>query len=374
MKRFFPLLLFSLAIALFCGSSSCGDDPPAKPTVKAAPLDTTSHEFSWSYWQIGDWGSSTLFYDLFALSPDFVIAVGRINDSSQYPRVNNCYIWDGVSLNPFSLPINNNDTVTINSEYRSREINSIWMFRRDNFWYAMDNKGTYSHLTIASGDTNLKTENSFVRADVDGAIGTRIWAQDTSDIFFGGSHGDVMRYQNGIWTRYNIQTSGNWVKDLWGTSPDNVFMCAHSEIPSYFYRFDGNKWNLIWTDAFGSLADSVQFGLPQCVWGLPNDDSIWIAGLWLGRMKNDGSGKVRVIKSVQPHGIRRIRGNKWNNVFFIGGIGAIWHYNGNTIHVYTDFYRNNWELTALAVFDNDVFIAGYVYGGGAIFIHGKRKK
>lgn len=123
-----------------------------------------------------------------------------------------------------------------------------------------------------------------------------------------------------------------------------------------------------------SLSDSTEFGAPICVWGLPNEDSIWIAGLWLGKMKSDGSGKVRVLQSLQPYGIGKIRGNKWNNVFFVGGIGAIWHYNGSTLHFYNDFYRNNWWLKSVAVLANDVYIVGEIYGAQAgIFIHGKRK-
>ena len=184
-----------------------------------------------------------------------------------------------------------------------------------------------------------------------------------------------MRYHNKLWKRFNLETGGNPVTDLWGLNSDNIFMCANGGNSGYFYHFDGSNWNLLWTNTFPSLSDSAMFGQVHCVWGLPNEDSIWIAGMWLGKMKNDGSGKVRLIKSLESYGLNNIRGNKWNNVFFVGGIGAILHYNGSSLHFYDDFYGNGWWLKSVAVLENDVYIVGEIYGAQAgIFIHGKLKK
>ena len=372
MTQIFSFLTFASIVLVIFFSGTCKNDSPVKQPHPPASPDTTSHEIEWTAYTVGDWG--THLDDVFALSPDFVIAVGKVWDSSQYPYKNNCYLWDGTSLKAISIPINNNDTVTINSKYRDPEINSIWMFRRDNLWYAMENKSTYAHVTIANGDTNLKSENNFVRTDISGAIGMAIWARDTNDIFFGGWQGGVMRYNNKIWTRYKIETGGNPVTDLCGLNSDNVFMCADGGNSGYFYHFDGNNWNLKWSDSYPSLSDSAVFGAISCFWGLPDADSIWIAGLWLGKMKSDGSGKVNIIKSLQPFGLYKIRGSKWNNVFFVGGIGAIMHYNGSTLHFYDEFYRNDWWLKSVAVLEKDVYIVGEIYGAQAgIFIHGKMK-
>ncbi len=371
MKQLFSFLTFGCITLLALFAGTCKNDSPVKPPSPTPP-DTTSHEVVWDVHIVGDWG--THLDDVFALSPDFVIAVGKVQDSSQYPYPNNCYLWDGNSLKPFSMPINNNDTVTIDSKYRDGEINSIWMFRRDNLWYAMDNKSTYAHLTIANGDTNLKSENNFVRTDISGAMGWAIWAKDTNDIFFGGSQGGIIRYHDKVWIRYKIETVRNGITDLWGLNSDNVFMCANGGNSGYFYRYDGSNWNLLWTNSFPSLADSVNFGQVHCTWGLPNSDSIWIAGMWLGKMKKDGSGKVRLIKSLESYGLNKIRGSKWNNIFFVGGMGAILHYNGNSLHFYNDYYGNNWVFTSVAVLDNNVYIVGRIYGAQAgIFIHGKMK-
>ena len=371
MKQIFSFLTFASIVLVIFFSGTCKNDSPVKPPPPPVSPDTTSHEYEWRAWLVGGWG--THLDDVFALSPDFAIAVGEIDDSSEYPRPHNCYIWNGTDLEPYSLPINNNDTVTINSNYSDNIINSIWMFRRDNIWYAMDNKSTYAHLTIAEGDTNIKSESNLVRTDINGAIGQRIFAKDTNDIFFGGTLGAVIQYHNNNWTRYNLETARNYVTDLWGLTSNNVYMCANGGDRGFFYRYDGAAWNLLWTDYLPSLSDSVFFGQITSIWGVQDQDSIWTAGLWLGKMKKDGTGKIKIIRSLQPYGILRIRGSKCNNVFFVGGMGAILHYNGSTLHFYDEFYGNDWILNSLTVLENDVFIVGRIYGAKAgVFIHGKR--
>jgi len=49
----------------------------------------------------------------------------------------------------------------------------------------------------------------------------------------------------------------------------------------------------------------------------------------------------------------RVRGRAYNDVYFVGIIGRVWHYNGQNIHRYTTF--DNLQLENLDV-KNDLLI------------------
>ncbi len=68
-------------------------------------------------------------------------AVGKIERTGPYirPQVN-AFLWNGSSLTPISLPIDPNDTLTIDPHKHPDTqssypiLNALWVFRRDNIW------------------------------------------------------------------------------------------------------------------------------------------------------------------------------------------------------------------------------------------------
>src|SRR5512145_1166999 len=77
-RYIFPLL-FSLLLALSAciTFTHCSDDTPTKPPPPPPPpvRDTTSHEFTWELYKIGDtYGEMN---DVWAIDDDHAIAVGR---------------------------------------------------------------------------------------------------------------------------------------------------------------------------------------------------------------------------------------------------------------------------------------------------------
>jgi hypothetical protein len=70
--------------------AACSDISPAPP-ISHAP-DTTSHDWTFTMYEVG--GMNTTLEDVFALSPDYALAVGKIERTGPYirPQVN-AFLW-----------------------------------------------------------------------------------------------------------------------------------------------------------------------------------------------------------------------------------------------------------------------------------------
>ena len=363
------------AVILSCLFAACSEKQPPEPP-EPQPPDTTSHDWEFTMYEVG--GMNTTFKDVCALSPDYAIAVGKIEEDFTWPDVN-AYLWNGSSVDAISLPISPHDTVTIDPQNNERtrygwgSLAAIWAFRRDNLWYTTI-AGAIAHMTIKGVDTSVRQETYQTIGDDIGYSTERIWAFDTSTIFFGGSNGRAALYWRSVWEYIPVTTTGDAanVRDLFGTGPENLFATLYDAIHRGYgsYRYDGVKWTPFWLEGYPSLSNVKEFGLPNCYWGDPSDDSIWIAGLWLGRMPKDGKGSVRFVAADIT--VLRIRGSARNNVFFCGYNGCILHFNGATLKRFRTFEGMRITLNAIACLKDDVFIVGDRYFGGGIIIHGRR--
>ncbi|MDT8324703.1 MAG: hypothetical protein RRA94_11355 [Bacteroidota bacterium] len=317
---------------------------------------------------------------LFALSPDFVVAVGR----SVGPSPVRAFRWDGMGLLPMTLPYRLDfraDTSTTNfppEAYRSSSLTDVWFFRRDNFWITDFDGAT--HVTIAGGDRDTMVYNirySFY----EGFQPERLWAYDSSNVFFLNDDADAVyqwRHRDRSWERHDLSYPSmpfdNRAFDIWGTSQNSVFIHTNGGLK----RYDGSQWHTVWDRSMPSLCDSATFGVPISGWAAADEDSMWITGLYIGRMRKDGTGKVTYRHSGKTASggsfdCRIVRGSAKNNVFFAGLGGNLVHFNGRTFRVFEEFRDLGTPFYRLAVFDNDVFIIGNQNFNGGVFVHGHRR-
>jgi hypothetical protein len=373
----FPVLRCSLFLAciLLARLAACTDEPPAPP-VTPGP-DTTSHNWEFTLYEVG--GMNTVLTDVAALSPDCAIAVGKVQMPGTFPEIN-AFVWNGTNLTPINLPMYPHDTVTIDPHHNNTtwagwpRLNAIWAFRRDNIWYSSET-GAIAHMTIRGKDTCVKQETYLSVGEQIGFASMRIWAKDTSELYFGGYQGRVARYKNGVWTAMPLTIQGQLgdARDIFGTSSENILLSIVGNLnyKSACFRYDGTSWKVLY-DYGPSLSPTVEFGLPLCFWVDPSEDSLWIAGLWLGRMQKESFGPVRAVEELNPYGVIKIHGSKWNNVFFCGYRGTIIHWNGHDLRRYENYLDQSITLHSVFALENDVFIVGTRYFGGGVFIHGRR--
>ena len=381
MKRFLPLLFLSLAIALFCGASSCGDDPPPKPEPPTAKPDTSTHQYDWEAILVKGNTGLVEFFDVWAFSPENVWAVGNIQDVGYPDSVRpNVYHWDGSKWNFKSIPMRMIGSADTGKPTWHDGISAIWGFSPNNLFFTSElQTHAYSHVRISNLDTTAETH---LLVQYGGGQG-RIWAIDSNNIFMAGFRADALIYDGKTFRAINTNLANfsGAIIDLWASGPDNIIACVdafnYPTSPYYLLKFNGSLWEKKWTiDENTSMSDSVFFGAPRAVWGVPGEDSVYISGLWLGRMKNDGSGKVTPVVDLRSSGgsIRRIRGTNKNNVFFVGHEGNIMHYNGVSFFQYKNFLGRQYFLSGISVLERDVYIVGSTYDSHTgVIIHGKAK-
>jgi hypothetical protein len=368
-------LPLALAVsALLMSLYACTQDPPVHPVTPPAP-DTTSHDWVFSMHRLSDGAGSNRVTTIAALSPDFVLM-------SSYDVGPWAILWNGRSIERILLPFKSisRDTCSVCppalGQYKG-SIYSLWFFRRDNFWIA--DLDQTQHTTISAGDSDTMVYVTG-RPNIPDIGATHIWAKDSANVFFANYDASrVFRWRHGerSWTTYTLTYPDMWwsneVFDLWGTSNESVFLHTNGGLR----QFDGVEWRTIWNREMPSLCDSAYFGMPMSAWAAADEDSMWIAGLFIGRLRKDGGGRVTYIARPENnqgvYGVGCVRGSAKNNVFFIGLAGYIAHYNGASFKVFDEFAGQGIGFTKAVVFENEVFIIGSHPFMGGIFVHGRRR-
>lgn len=372
----FLQIILLLAIAVVAQIFiSCSEEPPVKPLPPPAPPDTTTHEYRWEEILVNGTGEGMDLYDVWAFSPENVWVVGAIRHGG-YPAYfqPNVYHWDGKKWEFRSIPIRGfgPDSGAIENH---AHLSALWGFSPNDIFFTTEQGGhAYTWMRVRGADTTYDSHYL-----VQYGLGQgHIWALDSNRIFIGGHNCDALFYDGTTFKPINANLSGFFgeMLDLWAPDPSHVFACLSSTnwppSPHYFLKFNGIGWETLWrSDTSPSLSDSVYFGLPQAVWGVPGEDSMWVSGLWIGRMKKDGSGKIRAMLKNDKYGAYTIRGTAGNNVFFAGGAGNIIHWNGSTFFQYKDFLGKPYFASKIFMFGDHVYIACNRYSEiNAVILHG----
>lgn len=210
-----------------------------------------------------------------------------------------------------------------------------------------------------------------------------IWGSSPTDIFFGGYHDEVIRYDgenevlirgiradqiHALWT---IPSSGDlvtsdgvrmfhfdgarWeelpanrrsaVKYLWGNSIDNLYASGCPRIT----RFDGDQWDTVVSLPF----------YPTAVWSY-NDSITYLAGP--GVLSFDGADWVTVLDNVS--GIKSLHGSSPSNVYAVGsksGKGFVLRYNGDIWEYIAKDYKYVFK-DVWAVSETEVYAVGFFDG------------
>jgi hypothetical protein len=99
-------------------------------------------------------------------------------------------------------------------------------------------------------------------------------------------------------------------------------------------------------------------------WNTP----IYIAGNGLV-FHSDSSWKV--VAELPNYRTVRVRGSAWNNIFVVGVLGFISHYNGSNWHIYNISFDNG-EFIGLDV-KNDIVVAAGVFNNRGLILTGKKR-
>lgn len=348
---------------LFTGIN-CKKNPVSPPVNNGA--DTTSHNYAWQTFILGD-GNSSVLYDAVIINDTLIYAVGDIflKDSTgqDYQQPYNIVKWNGKGWSLMRVPFNL-------------------------FSYDCTFSGTYygGALTIYNFDTNNQiitdgadfinwNETSYYHYScamslIKGSI-QKIWMEDKNNIYAVGLNGTLIYYLNGAWQPIDLGTTAN-IFDLWGTEDNKT-----GETIAYVPVSDLNNDNGI-KKIFklnGTQVDSIQWNTGKnvmSVWGTPDGSTLYAAGD--GLFENKGKGWDTIPFDIGTR-FFEIKGDASNNIF-VRGIRivpplneVVAHYNGSSWHEYPEL--SGFYNYGIAVKGKTVIIVGE-NGNQAVAVIGRR--
>ncbi len=288
-----------------CGNQAAGPAPPPP----SGP-DTTSHDFTWTTYTLGD-GQSYL-QDVYAVNDTDVWAVGEIylKDSTGKlnPNMYNVAHWNGKEWT-LSRPT-----------YVA--LNAVYGFGKNDIWAG-------SSAPYHWNGTNWKVFN--VQGIFNGYI-RRIWGRATDDLYFIGSHGSIMHYNGRTFLPISSGTNAD-LTGLWGNA-NNIWITGMTGLTGIILH--GTLEAI-----FQKISDSAIARIypPQSVWC--NDNDFLLLGGY-GVIYRDSSWKFppdEVLYGGIPgsyYSIHGIHGSAKNNAWIIGDYFYAAHYNGRTWRYYSE--------------------------------------
>jgi hypothetical protein len=179
-----------------------------------------------------------------------------------------------------------------------------------------------------------------------------------NDFYVVSGNGFIAHYQNGKWTRIESGTTTN-INDAWGVS-ENGTSTIYCPVSSVFNPPQDKKILKITNDK----VDSINWRMDRIVYSCwtNNKNFLFVCGegVYINKL---GTWEQITLPAITTNSIR---GNDINDVFAVGSLGAIFHFNGinwQTINSYTQ--KENYSVDFK---NNTVAICGYYNGKGFVEI------
>ncbi|MEW6512258.1 MAG: hypothetical protein AB1428_15010 [Bacteroidota bacterium] len=339
------LLLCFSGMSWWFDACNTTEPPPPVP-----PVDTTSHDFTWTLSTLGDGGSSVL-YDVTIINDTLVYAVGAIYKQDSLgnwdPLPYNVAKWNGRQWELKRV------TVIFRGNLITPPINGIYALSASDIWLA-------AGMAIHGDGTTWVGHDVRAITGYDTLSFTKCWGRNSSDMYFVGLRGSLAHYFSGTWQKL---TSGTTVpiQDIWGgvnqrTGATEIHAVASNTIayPSgkKLLRIDGSQVTAMSDSGLNVFLNSIWF-VPGSLYyivggGFFYSQSVGQATIWQG-----GPNLVTNYYS------NAIRGSALNNVFIVGAYGDVVHFNGHTWKSFQQQTAVDGNYKAVAVRGNLVIAVGY---------------
>jgi hypothetical protein len=316
--------------------------------------DTTSDQFDWDVTYFGN--GYSIFHDVCAISSNDVWAVGDVEfPDSLRENIWNAAHWDGKK---WTLK-----RIAYNIDYgggqilRTDQIATLSVFAcgEKDVWFGSDAGGAARLLN------NQLLEITPPYPEGPGAT-NRIWGYGNS-VYFAGNKGRIV-YWNGkdfsvVATDFKYD-----VNDIWGVGDTAICIASN-------WLFEASESRVVRLVA-GKAALFPETGLQRAMKTLwfQRQDRIFASGGF--QLEFDGKTWNRVPNPAEYFQLA-MRGIAENDIFCVGQLGNIMHFNGLRWTRITNFPPDPvMECRAVAMLPNEVFVVGYGTARKAMVLHGRR--
>lgn len=361
--KFKIIFTFFLPVLFFTGLSC---NSPTEPKDNPGP-DTTSHNFVWRVDTLGVYLS--LARDVAIVNENDIWVVGEFYknhstfDSITVDRYNAAH-WDGMKWTLKRVPIEINRGIgyggILDTIYP--ELYSV---------FALQSRVIFSTLGVTNfenGKYNLIRTPSFAEPGLNGFSSNKIWAKDENNIWFVGEGGTILYFNGSTFTKIPYSTDVDFV-DIWGDETGLVRAVANKAgtAKSSIVRLTTSSASLE-NEGLNHVLDAKTPDIFYTLWW--KDQTSLFIGADNGFFRKQGETYKRLssyydIRPVQFQ-VFYAKGYANNDVFVVGNYGQVAHYNGNSIHLFTELPISNIhsELKALSVKKDIVCAVGSTNGKG----------
>ena len=336
-----------------------GNETAKSEGITTTTLDTTSSNFTWQTFILGD-GNSSAIHDVALINDTTAYVVGAIyykDSTGQFDLTPyNLAVWNSKewSIKHISFNLYDYDCSIAGSYYGNA--NTIYSF-------------IYGNIIITDGTDFVKlygASSSHYPCAINILKGSikKIWGKSVSDFYSVGTNGTIIHFINDTWQNIESGTTLN-ITDAYGApNSSDIYMSLYNESFSLprnsLLKFSNNNVEIQPTP--DNLAEA------SSIW-LADDNILFISGTGLFRR---AFGTWSEITDFGRLPINRIRGNGLNDIFVAGSHSIIAHFNGVAWTRYTDLNINNAVFGSIAAGKNIVIIAGFLYDRSIVVI-GKRQ-
>jgi len=316
--------------------------------VTFTTLDTTSHNFAWQTFEFGQHSSSVL-YDVAIIDENNIWAVGEINMNDSLgnpdPQIYNAVHWNGQVWELKRIKTNACGGVVY------PPIKSIFAFSSNDILFAHID-GSISHFN------GIEFKNDCLLITQLNGSANKIWGISKNDFYVVSVNGFIAHYQNGSWTKLESGTTTN-INDAWGIF-ENGTSTVYCPISSIFNPPQDKKILRI----INGKVDSVSWGMNRIVYSCwtNNTNFLYVCGEGVYVNKFDTWEQI-TLPAITTNSIR---GNDINDVFAVGSLGTIFHFNGISWQVISSYTQK--ENYRVDFKNNIVAICGYYNGKGFVEI------
>ena len=278
-------------------------DDELSSQVEVRTMDTTSHDFRWEIYTLGDGTGSSCLYDVAIINDTLAYAVGEIyQDYNKDYQIYNAAKWNGRGWELMRVPF-----VDQQGGQWITPIHSIFAFGPNDIWF--EGGIHWDGTKFNSQPMNIEFPSHV----------NKLWGTSSRDLYAVGNNGLIAHYDGSRWRRIESGTKLN-IYDIYGVS--NEILAVASDIGVSFDRkiLKVNGTSVI------SINDSPITYCLQSIWFASNG-YYYVVGDGIFRKK---SLSENLWKSVSYDIFTTIRGNSRNDIFAAGIGGRIMHYNGVT--------------------------------------------
>jgi hypothetical protein len=286
--------------------------------------------------------------------------------------------WDGVAWEMVPVPIpfiNSSGEVIGHYPY---ELQSVYAFSTSDVWFLAG-----ARVLVQWDGNSFNDRYDFDNPYEDAGNTSKLWGITDHNIYLIGNTGTIVHYEGSSFTKMESGTETP-LRDIWGLDENHIWISSWTlatyEQESVILEYDNQSFERKYVSSgfYPVLSDSIS-GYMYSVWSF--EDTLYIScegGLWKESLST-GVGYLTnrsTVAGKQVY-IGKVRGNGYNDVFWLFSWGELYHYNGKTWKnildlalQYPDVPLGAWGF---AVRENMVVFVGNIHGDDqALIVRGQR--